>query len=125
VVLRKGKRETLKGLSLPEARPERAREGFPRGFPGAAPRAPVAGGKSVMTTVQRTNDRFTARHREGDLDVTVTGKVEGGKAVVGEVTVQDGGESHRYGSVDDVPERYRDKVHNLVELSEGGPKGKP
>src|SRR5207247_5287043 len=36
-VLRKGKRETIKGLSLPEAKAEAGQPGPFRGFPGGAP----------------------------------------------------------------------------------------
>jgi hypothetical protein len=74
----------------------------------------------VTTTTVRTNDRFTTRHQEGGLVITVTGTVSEGKAKVGEITVQDGGKSEKYTAVDKVPERYRDKVKNLVEMSEKG-----
>jgi hypothetical protein len=78
------------------------------------------GGNSVMTSMFRTDDRFTTRHQEGSLVITVTGSVADGKARVGEIHVQDGSASHDYPSVDKVPSRYRDKVKNLVEMSEKG-----
>jgi membrane-associated protease RseP (regulator of RpoE activity) len=126
VVLRKGKKETLKGLSLPEARA--ARGGDDLGFfppagnlrvPGLAGAA-APGGKNVTTTTFRNNGRFTTRHQEGDLVITVTGKVSGGKGQVSEVVVRDGDKSTTYAGVDKVPERYRDKVKNLVEMTEKG-----
>ncbi|MFL5240924.1 MAG: M56 family metallopeptidase [Gemmataceae bacterium] len=159
VVLRKGKKETIKGLSLPEAKaqqPGRAfgGPGFPGGvpldvpnigFPGApggfAPGLPGAGGvggagvppgfpgggrgngagfKGIMTTSIRTDDRFTTRHQEGSLVITVTGKVTDGKAKTSEIQVQDGNTTNKYESVDKVPEQYRDKVKNLIEMSERG-----
>jgi hypothetical protein len=73
-----------------------------------------------MTSVMRTNDRFTTRHQEGNLIITLTGTVTGGKAKLSEIHVQDGTETGTYKSVDKVPERYRDKVKNLVEMSEKG-----
>jgi len=134
VVLRKGKKETVKGLTLPERRaaaPELPENNFP--FP-AVPRIEVpridvqvpalngfnafagAGGAgNVMTTTFRSRDRFTTRHQEGSLVITMTGKVADGKSQVTEVRVQDGRESHRYESVDKVPAEYRDKVKSLVE----------
>ena len=141
VVLRKGKKETIKGLSLPEAKA--AAPGLP-GFnpvfpvapPGGAPNPPVitlpvfppvfappggtapAGG--VMTTTFRTGDHFTTRHQEGSLVITLTGKVADGKATVNEISVQDGGESKTYDALDKAPEKYRDKIKNLVEMSEKG-----
>jgi hypothetical protein len=71
-----------------------------------------------MTTLFRGDDRFTLRHQEGSLVITLTGKVADGKAQMSEIHVQDGRESNKYESVDKVPERYRDKVKNLMEMSE-------
>jgi beta-lactamase regulating signal transducer with metallopeptidase domain len=130
VVLRKGKKETIKGIRLAAvkaAHPE-ADLGF---FPPAEALLKAGnlnlgnfgaglGGNGVMTTTFRSGDRFTSRHQEGSLVITVTGKVADGKATLSEIRVQDGGESHRYEDPDKVPERYRDKVKNLVEMSEKG-----
>jgi membrane-associated protease RseP (regulator of RpoE activity) len=137
VVLRKGKRETLKGLSLPEAKanaafpnlnlqlpnlqiqplppPVVAAPGLP-GFPGVFPGA--GGGNVVMTTNFRTDDRFTTRHQEGSLVITVTGTVADGKSKVSEIHVQDGVTTNKYESLDKVPDQYRDKVKNLIEMCE-------
>ena len=161
VVLRKGKKETIKGLNLPEAPAQQLGNafggpafpgggirldvpnigfpggpgGFAPGFPGGAgggvgigapPGFPdgrggnVAGFKGIMTTSIRTDDRFTTRHQEGSLIITVTGKVVDGKAKTGEILVQDGNSTNKYESVEKVPEQYRDKVKNLVEMSEKG-----
>jgi beta-lactamase regulating signal transducer with metallopeptidase domain/membrane-associated protease RseP (regulator of RpoE activity) len=143
VVLRKGKRETVKGLTLPEVKapefggfpggnpfgggpppgagfPPAGGVGFPGGGFGGAAAFGGAAGDGVLTTTFRSNDRFTTRHQEGSLVITVTGKVADGKATVSEIRVQDGRESHKYESADKVPEQYRDKVQNLVEMSEKG-----
>jgi hypothetical protein len=130
VVLRKGKNETVKGITLPEADRGQPVYRLFTGHPDFVP--PKArdytwvfpnqffGGPGVMTTLFRTGDRFTARHQEGTLVITLTGNVADGKAKVTEITVQDGGAEHKYSEVDKVPERYRDKVKNLVEMSEKG-----
>jgi beta-lactamase regulating signal transducer with metallopeptidase domain len=134
VVLRKGKRETIKGLKLPEAPARAGVGGFGGGFPGGAvpnpfgggglpavlPGFPAAGAGGVMTTTFRSNDRFTTRHQEGSLVITVTGKIADGKTTVGEIHIQDGRESHKYESVAKVPDEYRDKVKNLIEMTEKG-----
>jgi beta-lactamase regulating signal transducer with metallopeptidase domain len=148
VVMRKGKKETIKGLSLPEAK-KTERPGFGGGFqaggfpglPGAggaggggfggaggaggaggiAGVAGLAGGNGVMTTVFRNGDRFTARHQEGTLVVTVTGTVSDGKATTKSIIVHDGAaKPETYESVDKVPEQYRDKVKSLIEMGEKG-----
>jgi membrane-associated protease RseP (regulator of RpoE activity) len=150
VVLRKGKKETIKGLSLPEAKPGADLNplgGFPPAgrfeIPNpAVPLLPPGGGNflpvippnagggiaigrfgsgaTVMTTTFRTNDRYTTRHQEGSLIITVTGTVADGKAKTGEIQVQDGTKTEKYETVDKVPEAYRDKVKNLIEMSEKG-----
>jgi beta-lactamase regulating signal transducer with metallopeptidase domain len=142
VVLRKGKKEMVKGITLPDAKPEPvAGFGFPGGQPGgfapapALPQlAPLGGkfipqppqfggnfqpaGNTVMTTMFRTNDRFTTRHQEGSLIITVTGKVADGKTKLNDIQVQDGQVVNKYESVDKVPDQYQDKVKNLVEMSD-------
>jgi beta-lactamase regulating signal transducer with metallopeptidase domain len=132
VVLRKGKKETVKGLTLPEPRAAADVQENNFAFPvPVVPRIDVqvpafnglnanafavpGGAGNVMTTTFRSRDRFTTRHQEGSLVITVTGKVADGKSQVTEIRVQDGRESHRYESVDKVPAEYRDKVKSLVE----------
>jgi hypothetical protein len=131
VVLRKGKRETVKGLTLPEAPAAAAPfpnfniPAFPQG-PAVAPPLPVMpglpnlgfGGNGVLTTTLRTADRFTTRHQEGSLVITVTGTVADGKIKVGAINVQDGSSTQKFDSADKVPEQYRDKVKDLLEICE-------
>jgi hypothetical protein len=135
-VLRKGKKETIKGIRLTEVkepRPDPNLGFFPPaeallkagnlklGNFGAGLGAGLgAGGNGVLTTTFRSGDRFTTRHQEGSLVITVTGKVADGKAKVSRIRIQDGGESYKYDDPDKVPESYRDKVKNLVEMSEKG-----
>ena len=136
VVLRKGKKETIKDVKLPEAKA--IPPGFPGGPgvfpPGGFPQAPggfpqppagfnppgIGGGSSVVTTMVRTAERLTLRHQEGSLIITLTGKIAEGKPKIKEIRVQDGGRSEAYENVDKVPERYRDKVTNLIEMCEKG-----
>jgi beta-lactamase regulating signal transducer with metallopeptidase domain len=151
VVLRKGKKETIKGLTLPEAKPAAELNPLGGGLGGGrlelpnVPVIPPGGGNflpvippnagpgigigrfpgagaanTVMTTTFRTNDRYTTRHQEGSLIITVSGTVADGKAKTGEIQVQDGTKTEKYESVDKVPEAYRDKVKNLIEMSEKG-----
>jgi hypothetical protein len=166
VVLRRGKRETLKGLKLPEVKETRADPaldpvpgangfggqrrmppalgrgfggaaqalgGVPRVAPGESPTRPRTGGgnpvilfnadrstagNGVLTTTFRSGDRFTSRHEEGSLVITLTGRLDRGKASVGEIQVQDGRETSRYDALDNVPQAYRDKARHLLELAE-------
>jgi beta-lactamase regulating signal transducer with metallopeptidase domain/C-terminal processing protease CtpA/Prc len=139
VVLRKGQKETLKGLKLAEAKEEKESdfgEGFGRAFhampvPPIPPVPPVFGvdnalalhsGRGVTVTVNRDNDHFTVRRREGNLVITVTGSVSDGKSKVGKIHVKDEKNSRDYDSIDAIPDRYQEKVKHLVDLTqeEGG-----
>jgi len=149
VVLRKGKKETIKGIVLPEAKQMAQGFGGMPGFQGfnanpmqavpMVPMAPRLGGEgpgqgfgfggglgvqpgmnthTVITSNFRTGDRFTTRHQEGSLIITVTGTVADGKSKVSQVQIQDGNQTDKYESVDKVPEQYRDKVKNLIESND-------
>jgi membrane-associated protease RseP (regulator of RpoE activity) len=151
VVLRKGKRETIKDVTLPEEKAGGVGRfgpggGFPGGgFPGGGGPGGFGGGNgdlpfprpgfgagggaamggfggnnTVMTTITRSSDRFTARHQEGSLIITATGSVTDGKAKTNKIHVQDGQVAHDYESLDKVPDQYKDKVQNLIEMSEKG-----
>jgi C-terminal processing protease CtpA/Prc len=123
VVLRKGKEQTIKDVKLPEltASPQPI---FQRGRRAASfqPAPPIsgAGRMGVVTTLSRSNDQFTASHREGALNISVTGKLEDGKVSVSSIHVQDRNKNNTYDSVDKVPEEYQAKVKSLVELSKAG-----
>jgi len=142
IVLRKGQKETFKGLKLAEAKEEKEGdfgEGFGEGFgrafhampvPPIPPVPPVFAtdnalahsGRGVTVMVNRDHDRFTVRRREGNLAITVTGSVSDGKSQVAKIHIKDEKNSRDYDSVDAVPERYREKVKHLVDLTqeEGG-----
>ena len=95
------------------------RGGLGRGPGGIRTNVTVTDSKGVFTTLFRNDDRFTARHQEGTLVITLTGKVAKGKAKITEIAVEDGAKTHTYEKIDKVPKRYRDKVKNLAEMSEG------
>lgn len=133
VVLRKGKKESIKGITLPEAKapafpapgafppgafpgapfPGAQFPGFPPGFPGAFP---GAADKGVMTTVNRTDDKINIMHRDGKLKINIQATVADGKTKVGNIQVQDSEGTTRYESIDRVPEMHRDLVRSLIEL---------
>jgi hypothetical protein len=146
VVLRKGKKETLKGLSLPERKAVTPRPRVENADAQAVPvpqfQAPqvqpniqfpnvpevqqfrgfgqgLAGGRGgIMTSTFRSNDRFTTRHQEGTLVITLTGTITEGKSKVTEIHVQDGAVTNKYESLEKVPQQYRDKVKNLIDMNE-------
>jgi hypothetical protein len=116
VVLRKGHKETLKGLSLPEGRVEPAQPELRFPVPNFNPPAggPVQRGTSVSTT--RNNDQFTSRQQQGDEVVSVSGRVADGKAIIEEVVVKQGDTTTKYDRLDKVPEAQRATAQKLADM---------
>lgn len=133
VVLRKGKRETIKGLKLPEVKedPFGGFGGF-RGVPQALvdppipPAPPVPGfpgGATKSTQIQINNGSFSLSATDDDLNVSVTGTIEDGKLAVNKVFIKDGDDSVNVDKLDDVPAKYKAKVNELLKsVKVGGPK---
>lgn len=103
VVMRKGKKETIKGLSLPEA---------------PKPANPFGGGRGAGAFAPGGN--FTQTRIEGTEEITVSGKLDQGKVTVEEISVTDNGETKTYKSVEDVPLGLREKVKTMIRQTEGG-----
>jgi membrane-associated protease RseP (regulator of RpoE activity) len=132
-VLRKGKKETVKGIKLPEVKAE---EPEPSPFqlpriqiqplrPGAGALPGLQGGLAPgadHSSIQmiRTGDNFTTRYRNNNESIALTGKMADGKAVVTDITVSDGKDTKKFKSVDDVPESARDQVKSLLKMTEKG-----
>jgi beta-lactamase regulating signal transducer with metallopeptidase domain len=123
VVVRRGRRETIKGLTLAAARkPAQADVNWyyapldtkPLHAYGSYPANVTGGGSGILTTTYRNGDRFSTRYQEGSLIITITGNVASGKAVPSEIHVQDGTQTNTYGE-GNVPARYRDRVEHLLQ----------
>jgi hypothetical protein len=126
LVLRKGRKETLKGLKLPEAKAvERPALPEANGFPGLPGADGLPGlfpnlNNRATVTIRRNNDQFNAREHDRNVTITATGTLADGKATLKELRVKDGAETKTYESLDKVPEQYRDKAKSLVEMAEKG-----
>jgi beta-lactamase regulating signal transducer with metallopeptidase domain len=129
VVMRKTRKETIKGLSLPKAPAVQQQPGFNFQFPNVPLQGlgnlrrfgRGIGGMAGSTTLNRSGDSFSARNQQGDVSVTVTGKLAGRKAEVKAIQVQDGGKTTEYQSLDKVPEQYRDTARKLLDTVQGRP----
>jgi len=121
VVLRKGKRETVKGLKLADVKVEK-----PGRLPGLLPGFPALPGLGQPglglkgTTIARSGDQFTTTHTDGDVKITLKGTASKGKAEVSEVKIEEKGKETTYEGVDKVPAEHKEKVRKLAELSAGG-----
>jgi len=130
VVLRKGKKETIKGVKLPEAK---AAAEFPA-FPGieapfpllpqvppiAIPGGPVVGpragnpaatvvtGPGETVRVEQVNDAFTVFYVKNGVKVTIAGSKEGGVAKPESIEVDDNGKTTRAESIDKLPKELQE-----------------
>jgi membrane-associated protease RseP (regulator of RpoE activity) len=129
VVLRKGKKETIKGLSLPEVKAEApaapAAPRVPR-FPGRLGGRnflPNIGNLAGSTSYSRVNDDFTATNTTDGVKITVKGKIDQGKSKVSEVTIDSDGKTKTYDSVDKVPAEHKETVQKLAGMGTKGGTG--
>ena len=60
------------------------------------------------------------KRRQGEVTITVKGKVDQGKAQVSEVEVTTGGQATRYDSLDKVPAEHRERARKLADMASGG-----
>jgi membrane-associated protease RseP (regulator of RpoE activity) len=138
VVLRKGKKETIKDLSLPAVQNDAANPNVPllrgnlgginlgnlgfhnlRGLPAGPEAALQLGGQPGQpVATARGSDRFIAAFQEGGLRITVTGQVVEGAAKVAEIMIQDGETTSKYDDVTKVPAALRDKVNYVIQENE-------
>lgn len=121
VVLRKGKRETIKGIKLPEVKAEPADPlaggliplpQFPP-IPALEGLGGVQGGSRSLQ-IQIANDQFSLQSRQDNLAISLAGKIEGGKRVLNSIKIKDGEEEHTYDNIDNVPEKYRGQIEELL-----------
>jgi hypothetical protein len=131
VVLRKGAKKKLPGLTLAEAPAGDAggAGGFPqlpalpgRGFgprglglphgPLGLPGNGVAGFGGLNANGGGT---FTASVQQDGVTIDVDGTVDNGVATVNDITITDGDKPRHFTTVDKVPEEYREKVRALID----------
>jgi hypothetical protein len=121
VVLRKGRKETIKGIELPEEPKDAFR--FRRGARFNPLRNEFLNpeGAGVQLNVSRVDGKVTASLKEKGLSLKLTGTVDAGKLKVQEIAVQeDGGAPQKYDSVEKVPEKHREQTRKLIEAAEKG-----
>jgi hypothetical protein len=118
-VLRKGKQVMLRGLacqpSAAAAPPSAIRPPHPSQADNSA--EGFAGAAGVMTTLAWVDNRFTTRHQEGTLTITISGRRTGSQLLVTRIEVVDGIVAVHFDDAARVPARYGDKARYLLELS--------
>ena len=101
-VVRKGKRETVKGIEPADAVKRLV-----------APN-PFRGGENEQVQIQVTNGELTLHATVNGTDYAVSGSVDGGKVVPGKVTVGAGKEAKEYDALDKMPDADRAVIERLL-----------
>jgi beta-lactamase regulating signal transducer with metallopeptidase domain len=126
VVLRKGKKVELKGITLAVA-PDVRRPDL-RLQPFAFPRVPfngVPGANTKMSIVQE-NGKFKIEHENDGVSYRINGTNEDGKTVASEIVIKADGKENTYDSLEKVPDAHQAKVKELLGVIGGGSfKAKP
>jgi eukaryotic-like serine/threonine-protein kinase len=110
VVLRRGKKETVEGLSLPEAPGHLA-------FGRTGLNLFVTGARVSMSGT--ADGGVTVTWQEGDLTVLMARGPTDARARVSEIQVKEGEQTRKYQSLDEVPAAVRPAAQNLVRKGEG------
>lgn len=98
VVVRKGKKETIKGVKFSAAK-------------GKA-------NSSSSMSVSVTNDDFTIDSTKDNVKIHIAGKLVEGKAIPAQITVVNGKFKHDVNTFDDVPAAHKDAVQLLLKTVE-------
>jgi hypothetical protein len=137
LILRKGKRETIKGIKLPEPKAELEAPRFPNfgggvfdgpfeAIPIPVPQLPggimppqLPGGVAEQMSVQITNGQFTIHSQKNGVHIDINGTVTEDETKLRSVSVKDGDELFSTASIDKLPEKYRDTVKELLKSVRG------
>ncbi|HEX3150108.1 MAG TPA: M56 family metallopeptidase [Gemmataceae bacterium] len=131
VVLRKGKKETIKGVKLPEAKAQVDLPGFPGGIDNPFPVLPpvripgpvgvppgtgttVVAGPGETVRVEQVNDAFTVFYTKNGVKVTIAGSKDGGVAKPESIEIEEGGKTTRAESIDKLPKEMQELAKNAM-----------
>jgi hypothetical protein len=120
VVMRKGKKETIKGVAVPALpappelnvpiapQPNLRRGQFPpEAFGGG-------GGRMSMMSISINNGEFTIRCSDDGRNFTVVGHKDDGGPQVSSIEIAEGGKVTKAKSIDDVDARFRPTVEKML-----------
>jgi len=110
VVVRKGKKETIKGIEFPAAAGQ-----APMFVPVPLPAVPqLGGGKGKSVSVQVVNGAFTITSEEDGVKVVIEGQANGGKPVPSRIAITEGGKTVEATEIDKVPAAHQDRVRGIL-----------
>jgi beta-lactamase regulating signal transducer with metallopeptidase domain len=125
-LLRKGKKETLKGVELPEAkadRPNNPRFQFPNvpfpnvpnlRNPNAFPPEAFQGPGNTRSSITINNGELTLRHEEDGVKVNIVGNRDDGNIKATSIEIEDNGKTIKADSIEKLDKQYQPLVEKLL-----------
>ncbi len=113
VVLRKGKKETLPELELPEVLPARPRRPDSRILP--FPAEPWLPGGYFLQIERSSDGSFRVQYREPGQTIRIEGTQADGKTSVSKIEITEGRETKTYDSLEALPAGTREKVNKVLD----------
>jgi hypothetical protein len=113
VVLRKGKKETLPELELPEVPPARPRRPDSRILP--FPAEPLLPGGYFLQVERSSDGTFRVQYREPGQTIRIEGTQADGKTSVSKIEITEGRETKTYDSLEALPAGTREKVNKVLD----------
>ena len=120
IVIRKGKKEVIKGIELADVKKPEVKKPEARSGSGGSGRATTiesgAGGKGNFESmsVNVSNEKFSIDASKGELHYSLAGGVDEGKTTVTKIVITEGKKKTEYKSIADVPETHREAVKLLL-----------
>jgi beta-lactamase regulating signal transducer with metallopeptidase domain len=135
VVLRKGKKETIKDIKVPALPVVSNKVWSPKVVKPIAAAGPLGGPPQFtinittqprdtvasLSTQLAKDGSFSASRTQNKVAVSIEGQLKDGKASVTSINIQDDGTTVTTKHLNKVPESYRDTVNGLVKLIEATP----
>jgi len=119
VIMRKGKKETIKEVALPAIQPINQFQGVPRlQFPNLNPAFPPqglqGGGKSTSMSVSVVNGEYVMKFSEDDIKIVLKGTKEDGQLKPNFIEIDDNGKTFKTDTLEKVEEPYKEMVDKML-----------
>jgi beta-lactamase regulating signal transducer with metallopeptidase domain len=82
------------------------------------PKTADAAKNAITMSVSRAGNDYTVRYQEGTLTITLTATVKGREGTLNGIEIHQGGSVSKFGNPAQVPEQFRERVRQMIELLE-------
>jgi len=119
VVIRKGKKETIKGIKLPEVKAQapQLQQNIDAAVIGDVEKLLQQIVEVESRPIELADDlvsEFTVQSNQNGVQISITGSRAGKEKQIKSITIKEGDTSVEFASVDKLPEKYREVVQKLL-----------